>query len=148
MQTIIDSIGTEAFFNLAAAITGVIVLGWKIMLQIQAVKNATEKGNLQIALDCVEAGVEETYEEYVRALKDSAADGKLTDDERATARSTAIAKAVAYAETKGLDLVKTYGSALLRVFLERIIRSNKAEASAGSFVIDSATAPAETAAAN
>lgn len=132
MQTIIDFIGTESFFNLIAALTGLGVLGWKAMLQIQAVKNATEKGNLQTALDCLEAGIEETYEEYVRALKDAAADGKLTDDERAMARSTAIAKAISYAETKGLDLLKTYGSALLRVFLERIIRNNKAEASAGS----------------
>lgn len=51
----------------------------------------------------VRAAVSEVYQTYVSALKEGAADGKLTDDEKAEAKRRAIAIAKGNIGKKGLD---------------------------------------------
>ena len=83
---------------------------------------------LDIAAQAVEVGVQKVYEEYVRATKDAAADGKLTDAERAKARAWALTVAGEYAKTRGVDLLEFYGKEYLPVLVEKILRRVKGEA--------------------
>jgi hypothetical protein len=89
---------------------------------------AVQAWRLRRALECLETGVRETYEEYVRAAKEASADGRLTDAERREAVTRAIEKARAYAAREGIDLLKTYAKEFLPVLVERIVGAQKARA--------------------
>lgn len=78
------------------------------------------------AVQCLAAGVRETYEEYVREIQKSNADGKLTTEERDHAMRMALEKAKAYALSQGFDLAKTYAKEFLPVIVERLIGIQKA----------------------
>lgn len=77
------------------------------------------------AIECVEAGVFNTYETYVKALKDAAADGKLTDDERKVARDLAINAAKTYAKNQGIELAKYIAEDYLPVLIDKFVQSRK-----------------------
>lgn len=84
------------------------------------------------ALLCLAAGVRETYETYVRHVKLSRADGKLTDDERREAVLRAVAHARRYAATEGFDLLKVLAKDLLPVWVDALVRRFKGEAAGGA----------------
>lgn len=84
------------------------------------------KWRLQRAIQCLAAGVRETYEEYVRGVKHGNADGKLTADERDHAMKMALEKAKSFALSQGFDLAKTYAKEYLPVIVERLIGIQKA----------------------
>ena len=99
----------------------VISLGWAWIRRQEKLQNAT----LQKAMDCIAAGVQASYDDYVRSIKDASADGKLTDEERRTARDIAMNRAIAYAKNQGVDLLKVIGADLLPMFMERYILKMK-----------------------
>ena len=74
---------------------------------------------------CLEAGVMETYESYVRARKAANEDGKLTDEERGAARAMAIETAARYAQEQGLPLLREYAQHELHTMVEAIVRRFK-----------------------
>lgn len=78
------------------------------------------------AVQCLAAGVRETYEEYVREVQKSNVDGKLTAEERDHAMRMALEKARAYALSQGFDLAKTYAKEFLPIIVERLIGIQKA----------------------
>ncbi len=84
------------------------------------------------ALLCLAAGVRETYEHYVRHVKASSADGKLSDAEREEAVRQAIAHAKQYAATEGFDLLKVLAKELIPLWVDEIVRRFKREGSAAS----------------
>lgn len=84
------------------------------------------KWRLERAIQCLAAGVRETYEEYVRTAQKAHADGKLTTEERDQAMRMALEKAKTYACTQGFDLAKAYGKEFLPVIVERLIGIQKA----------------------
>ncbi|MCD8140831.1 MAG: hypothetical protein LUE17_13820 [Planctomycetaceae bacterium] len=79
------------------------------------------------ALLCLAAGVRETYEHYVRHVKQASADGKLTDAEREEAVRQAIAHAKQYAATEGFDLLKVLAKELIPLWVDEIVRRFKRE---------------------
>ena len=100
---------------LLAAVTGLVVR-WSWVKKLR----------LEQAVQCISAGVRETYEEYVRETKKASEDGKLTAEERDAAMRMALAKARSYAREKGFDLLKIYAAEFLPVLAERIIGVQKA----------------------
>lgn len=84
------------------------------------------KWRLGQAVQCLAAGVRETYEEYVRAAQKANSDGKLTVAERDQAMRMALDKAKAYALKQGFDLTKAYAKEFLPVIAERLIGVQKA----------------------
>jgi len=110
--------------------SGLIALAAIIFAAVRRIE-AVRRWKLGRALECVEAGVRETYEEYVRWTKAATIDGKLTDGERRVARSRAIDCAKEYAISEGVDLLKIYAKEYLPVLVEKIIRRDKAEAAPG-----------------
>ena len=77
------------------------------------------------ALLALEAGVMATYETYVREIKASREDGKLTSEERREARRRAKEYAIDLARSQGLDIVRELGQHYLDAWLERLVRRLK-----------------------
>lgn len=77
------------------------------------------------AIDALEAGVEAAYREYVRAIKEGRADGKLTEDEKRRARRIALDKAIGIARRDGIDLIRTLGEEYLDLWLDRLVTRRK-----------------------
>ena len=110
MDTILKILDNDIILQGVALI---VAAGW-MWLRKQAINkanvNEAKRTKYDLALDCIAAGVEETWETYVRGIKAGAEDGKLTTEERAEARSHALQAAVAYARAAGLDLLEALGS--------------------------------------
>jgi len=77
------------------------------------------------ALLALETGVMNTYETYVREIKASREDGKLTSAERKEARRRAKEYAIELARVEGLDIARELGHSYLDAWLERLVRQVK-----------------------
>ena len=77
------------------------------------------------AVQALEAGVNQTYQEYVRALKQGREDGKLTSGERRRARNLAREAAVSFGRTEGVDVLKELGDQYLDTWIAKIVRKMK-----------------------
>ena len=115
MDTILDN---EAIMG---AIVAVIAAAWGWLKRNKKIRQY----KADMAMNFVQAAVTETYNTYVHERKAAWEDGKLTDEERATARQMAIDTAIDYAKDNGLDLVKYYGKEMLPSVIERVIGHNK-----------------------
>ncbi len=118
-----DLLTSDTGAALVLGLVGLVFAGLKRLETVQAYE-------LERALDCIRLGVEETYQNYVRALKQSREDGKLTAEERAAARAMAVNAALQYARDQGIPLLKTYALEYLPVLVEKVLRQSKAEAAA------------------
>ena len=79
----------------------------------------------EVLWDAGRAAVAETYETYVKALKERAADGRLTTDEKSEARRIAVERAKQIAKSRGVDLAKTYGEEIVHGIVEQIVNVAK-----------------------
>ncbi len=77
------------------------------------------------AVQALEAGVEQTYRTYVRAIKDSREDGKLTEAEMRDARSLARQTALEYGRTEGIDVLAELGDAYLDLWTAKLVKRMK-----------------------
>ena len=80
------------------------------------------------AIQALEAGVEQTYRTYVRAIKESREDGQLTDEERHQARALARDAAVQFAETQGIDVFHELGADYLDLWIAKLVKRLKSGA--------------------
>lgn len=95
---------------ISAAGTAVLTIaGAAAALGIRWIHSKTQSSLVDRALTAVSSAchlaVTETWTGYVEALKDSAADGKLTAEERREARDQAIELAKSYLGAKGIALI-------------------------------------------
>ncbi len=95
---------------LSAAGTAVLTIaGAATAFGIRWIHSKTQSSLVDRALTAVSSAchlaVTETWTGYVEALKDSAADGKLTAEERREARDQAIELAKSYLGAKGIALI-------------------------------------------
>jgi len=74
------------------------------------------------AIEALEAGVEKTYRVYVEALKEAKTDGKLTPEEKASARQKAITYAQEFGRTRGIDVIEELGREYIPVLISKIVR--------------------------
>ena len=109
---------TDALLPAVVAIAGLL---WGIVKRWDKLAD----WKLTKAVECLEAGVQASYDSYVRAIKLASEDGRLTEEERKQARQLAIDAAKAYAASYGIDLVKTLGAEMLPVMIEKILSKLK-----------------------
>lgn len=107
--------------GVAELVLGGVALLFSLLVKLEWVR----KHNLEMALASLEAGVSETYEEYVKVVKESRRDGKLTEDEKRTARVMAVEKAKSILATQGLNLFKYYGPRVAEALVSRISQRSK-----------------------
>ncbi len=79
----------------------------------------------QRALLALEAGVQQAYDSYVRAIKEARKDGKLTDDERKRARDIAREAAITFGRGQGVDVVRQLGQEFVDTLTNRMVRKLK-----------------------
>lgn len=120
MQALVDFLTNPDFLKILAEL---IVLVW-VFVKIKT--NLSDK-KYQLAIEALEQGVEETYEEFVRGIKLGREDGKLTNEEIKEAQKRAIDAAWRYGKTKGVDIIKTLGKEYLPVLIAKLISSFKSK---------------------
>lgn len=101
------------FVILLAVIGGVAQMDW------------LKKWKYSWALDIVRLGVAWTYNEVVRPAKQNSETGKLTNEQAKDARDQAIAKTIAIAKEKGIDIDKILGTDLLELYVEMAVSKAK-----------------------
>ncbi|MBI4556742.1 MAG: hypothetical protein HY706_04100 [Candidatus Hydrogenedentes bacterium] len=77
------------------------------------------------AVLAVEAAVELTYQSYVRAIKQSRQDGRLTDEERREARRIARETALRFGQTHGIDIARELGREYLDLWIAKLVKRLK-----------------------
>ena len=78
------------------------------------------------ALNALEAGVQQTYDVYVRAVKEASADGKMTNEERRRARELARDAAVAFGRSRGVDVIGSIGHEYIDMWIAKLVKQRKA----------------------
>ncbi len=73
------------------------------------------------ALMAVEAGVEHSYQTYVKAVKAARSDGKLSSEERKHARALAQETALRVGRAQGVNVVQELGREFLPVWITRMV---------------------------
>jgi hypothetical protein len=116
-----EVLGSEPVLSLAGA---VVALVWS-SVKAGAWRRRLRDERYSTAIDAVEHGVRTVYESYVRSIKASRANGKLSDGERKEARRQARQAAVAWGETHGVDVVREVGHASLDLAIERVLEEIK-----------------------
>jgi hypothetical protein len=100
------------------ALTG-LVLGW-----IKG-KGWLKEGFLVELETDISAVVNETYQEYVKERKKAAEDGKLTEEEKATARNIALAKLKELGKKKGKEYASEHLIPVALDLIEKVITKKK-----------------------
>ena len=118
------------FESLLNSDTG-LALAATIFGSIWALFKASEWGRIlrreryREALQALEAAVDETYHEYVEAIKNSREDGQLTADEKRRARLAAREKAIIIARERGVELLDTIGRHHVDTWIAKIVKRLK-----------------------
>lgn len=106
MDTILCILESEAALTLIAALVGAI---WSAVKGSEWFR-AHQTARRTEALRAVEAAVQQTYEQYVRVVKDKSPSGKLNSAQRSEARKLAVRTAAQIGADHGLDVIKIIGS--------------------------------------
>lgn len=114
-------INSEAGLTTVGALIGTV---WTVF-QSSEWYGRVKKKRSRRAVDALEAGVEQTYRTYVRAIKRQRADGKLTDNEIERARRLARNKAIQIARSRGVNLLRELGEDNLEMWLSRTVRESR-----------------------
>lgn len=117
-----DQFITEETVTLVGAIFGLV---WAFFRSQDWYKGLQEQ-RFGRALTALEAGVQYTYDTYVRAIKEASEDGKLTNTERRRARELARNTAINIGRTDGIDVIKEIGVDYINLWIERSVKEAKA----------------------
>ena len=120
-MSIASILGSEAALTLAIAVAGAL---WSIFKGSDWLQ-AQRRQRLREALRALEAAVEATYREYVRALKERSPDGALTPEEQQRARDHARERAIVIARSRDIDLVRELGAEFIDLWTGRLVRKLK-----------------------
>ena len=115
----LDILNSEGFIKIVVAL---VVMAWGIAKKTKELK----KERYAKAIEFLEEGIKETWDETGKALKVAAADGKFTKAEKKMLMETAKNKAVSYAKEEGWDLLKSVSKKVIPVLIEKIVKSRKA----------------------
>jgi hypothetical protein len=121
METVINILGSEATMSLIVTILGAI---WTMFKGSEwYATHMSEKRRR--AIEVLELAVHDTYDTYVRAIKASNEDGKLTEEEKTAARQKAVDKAIAIGRSKGIDIAGELGQEALSAWVTKIVSALK-----------------------
>jgi len=118
IQNVLESEAGITFLGAAAGLV------WTFF-KSSAWYGAAQRRRFRHALHMLESAVEETYRNYVQAIKESRADGRLTTDERRRAREIARERAIAIARSEGVDLLRELGEDYLDLWMAKLVRKLK-----------------------
>ena len=109
----------DVFLLILAAISGLLDLGWRFLRSKWAWLDKTLE---QTRLDEIaEAAATDTYEAFVRDLKRSADDGKLTPGEKKEAMSRAVQTFRDLAQDDAISEAKSLATPVIKSLVERAV---------------------------
>lgn len=114
-------LSSETVLTILATILGAI---WTAFRSSEWRRRARER-RFEKALRALEAGVELTYRMYVQAIKESRADGKLTEEERRQARRQALDAAIEYGRRQGIDVLREVGAEYVDLWIAKHVKRLK-----------------------
>jgi hypothetical protein len=117
-MTILDILNSEGAITLVGGILGAV---WTAFRSQEWYQRASRR-RFAKALQALEAGVEQVYRTYVRAIKVAREDGALTDDEAERARRLAKRRAIEFGRTTGVDVVRELGEEYLDLWISKLVR--------------------------
>ncbi|MFA7693335.1 MAG: hypothetical protein GX117_04070 [Candidatus Hydrogenedentes bacterium] len=112
---------SEAVLACVASIVGAL---WTLLKSHEWMRGMRQR-KVNDALEALEAAVDATYREYVRALKEQDPSGRLSAGEQEEARKQARDRAVDIARRRGVDLVETLGNDFIDLWTGRIVKKLK-----------------------
>jgi hypothetical protein len=118
---IIDVVNSEAGLTLVSGLLGGI---WTFFRSTDLYRRAKER-RFAKAVQALEAGVEQTYRTYVKAIKDAREDGKLTEEEARVARQRARDAAIEFGRTQGVDVLGTLGAEFADLWISKLVQRAK-----------------------
>jgi len=118
-----DVLNSEQGLTMVAAVVGAF---WTFFRSTDLYTRARGRRYFR-AIEALEAGVEQTYRTYVRALKEAREDGALTEDEQRNARALARQAAVEFGERHGVDVLRELGSEYIDLWIARLVKKLKGE---------------------
>lgn len=69
--------------------------------------------------------MELTYRTYVRAIKESREDGKLTEEEMRNARRRAREAAIQFGRTQGVNVLRELGTEYIDLLIAKLVKQFK-----------------------
>ena len=117
----LERMGIDLGMTIVGTVVGGLWSGFKASDRYQR----WQQRRYRVALLALEAGVERTYQAYVKAIKAGRADGRLTEEEKSRARSMARMRAIKLAREEGIDLLRTIGEDYIDVWIARLIGKRK-----------------------
>jgi hypothetical protein len=116
-MSIAGILNSETGLTLVSTVLGGI---WTLFRSSDFYRNARAR-KYDRAIEALEAGVELTYRTYVRAIKESNADGRLTDDEIRAARQRARVAAIEFGRTRGVDVLGELGTEYIDLWIAKLV---------------------------
>jgi len=107
----------EVGLTIVSAVIGLVWTAFKGMDWVTQLRN--DRHNT--ALMAVEAGVEHSFQTYVKAIKSARVDRKLTGEERKHARALALETAVRIGRAQGVNVTQELGREFLPVWIVRMV---------------------------
>lgn len=117
----LDSIVSEPGLTLLGAVFG---SAWTFFKTQDWYQRAKQRRYAQ-AITALEAGVDQTYQTYVRAIKEASEDGKLSPAERRRAREMARDAAISFGQTQGVDVLSEVGRDYIDLWINRLVQKMK-----------------------
>ena len=103
---------------LVVEVLGMVLMAGVGYLKTLQFKREGLQGVKDNVLAVVQTAVTDVYHEYVADIKEAREDGKLTAEEKDTAREMATGKVKARLKAAGIDFVTTYGGDVLSYLIE------------------------------
>jgi hypothetical protein len=117
-----ETLASETTITLLGAVFGA---AWTFFKSQDWYQRAKQQRFAQ-AITALEAGVDQTYQTYVRAIKEASEDGKLTAAERRRARELARETAIAFGRSQGIDVLAEVGNDYIDLWINRLVKKAKA----------------------
>ena len=120
-MSISEVLGSEPGITLLGTVLG----GLWTLFKSSELFERIRRRRFRRALNALEGAVEETYQSYVKSIKASREDGRLTEAEKRQARRLAQERAKSIARKQGINLLRELGEDYLDLWTTKLVQRLK-----------------------
>lgn len=118
-------LANEQILNALIAVLGFAVTGVVTYVGKKVNRYLQDEENRKVITEVFDKAVWDTYETFVKEIKASSKDGKLTKAEAKQAMDRSISKVKQFARDEGFDVLKELGEPVIRRLIENTIQKFK-----------------------